>query len=100
MPTLYILAAKYTIPSVEITNKKIESAICQTGTPKGILAIIATGEVSGIIDNQKAIGPSGLLIKPKLPYIPSINGKIPIMVNCWVSVSLSTAEHIAAYIEL
>jgi hypothetical protein len=57
---------------------------------------MATGEVNGIIDNQNPIGPSGLFIKEKLPYIPSINGKIANKVNCCVSVSLSTAEPIAA----
>jgi hypothetical protein len=39
---------------------------------------MATGEVNGIIDNQKPKGPSGLFINEKLPYIPSINGKIQI----------------------
>jgi hypothetical protein len=57
---------------------------------------MATGEVNGIIDNQNPKGPSGLFINEKLPYIPSINGKIANKVNCCVSVSLSTAEPIAA----
>ena len=69
---------------------------CHIGTPNGILAIIATGDVNGIIDSQKAKGPSGLFIMLKLPYKLSISGKIANNVNCWVSVSLSTAEPTAA----
>ena len=78
----------------------MESAICQAGTPNGILAIIATGEVNGIIESQKPSGPSGLFIIVKLPYIPKVSGIIAKRVNCWVSVSLSTADTIAAYSEL
>lgn len=78
----------------------MEVAICHAGTPNGILAVITTGEVNGIIDNQNAVGPSGLLIMEKLPYTPTINGIIAKRVNCWVSVSLSTAEPMAAYSEL
>ncbi len=87
---------KIVVPS----NNTIDNAICHAGTPKGILAIMATGDVNGMIDNQKPNGPSGLFIKVKLPYIPNVSGKIANKVNCCVSVSLSTAEPMAAYTEL
>ena len=77
-------------------SKKIDKAISHAGTPYGILAIIATGEVKGIIDSQNPKGPSGLFIKEKLPYIPKVKGKMANNVNCCVSVSLSTAEPMAA----
>ena len=77
-------------------SNPMDKAICHAGTPNGILAIIATGEVKGIIESQNPSGPSGLFIKEKLPYIPNINGNIANNVNCCVSVSLSTAEPIAA----
>ena len=89
-----------TIRNVAPIKRAVESTICHAGTPNGILAIIATGEVNGIIDSQNAIGPSGLFVTVMLPYIPIIKGKIAKRVNCWVSVSLSTAEPIAAYIAL
>lgn len=78
----------------------MESAICHAGTPNGIRAIMATGEVNGIMESQNPSGPSGLLMMVKLPYIPSVSGMIANKVNCCVSVSLSTAEPMAAYIEL
>lgn len=77
-------------------SKAIDKAICHAGTPNGILATIATGEVNGIIDIQKPTGPSGLLITEILPYIPNVRGRMANKVNCCVSVSLSTAEPIAA----
>ena len=85
---------------VETNSNDADSKICQIGTPNGILAIIATGDVNGIIDNQNPSGPSGLFMMVKLPYIPNISGMMANKVNCCVSVSLSTAEPIAAYIEL
>ncbi len=40
-------------------NKAIDSNNSQAGTPNGTRTIITIGEVSGIIDIQKATGPSG-----------------------------------------
>ena len=48
-----------TKPATNIAN---ESAICQTGTPKGIRTNMAIGEVKGIKLNQVAIVPCGSLI--------------------------------------
>lgn len=96
IPTRYIFPATKIINIVVPKSNPMDRAICQAGTPKGILAIMATGEVNGMMDSQKPSGPSGLFIKEKLPYMPSIKGRIANKVNCCVSVSLSTAEPMAA----
>jgi hypothetical protein len=36
-----------------------DNANCHVGTPKGKRTIITIGEVKGIIEHQKASGPSG-----------------------------------------
>lgn len=89
-----------TMKSELAMSKTMDSISSHTGTPKGILATIATGDVKGMMESQNPIGPSGLLMKLKLPYMPSIKGITANRLNCCVSVSLSTAEPIAAYIEL
>lgn len=40
-------------------SKTIDKANCQSGTPDPILPTMATGEVKGIIDNQKLTVPCG-----------------------------------------
>ena len=74
----------------------MDKTISHTGTPNGILAIITTGEVRGIIENQNAIGPSGLSNAVTKTIMAAISGREIGSINCWVSDSLSTAEPIAA----
>ncbi len=50
------------------------------------------GDVNGIIENQKAIAPSGFLITLCATIIAKISGTVMGSINCCVSVSLSTAE--------
>ena len=63
---------------------------------KGTLAIITMGEVRGIIENQKAILPSGLSKALIKTMMAAISGKLTGNINCCVSDSLSTAEPMAA----
>ncbi len=99
MPVRYTLAAIQTNPINVITIRNIERKICQYGTPKGIRAIITIGEVKGIIENQKAIELSGFCMVPMATIRASIIGIVTGSINCCVSVSLSTAEPIAAKTE-
>ena len=62
MPVLYILAASQVQKRKPNIKRVTDNTISIIGTPKGIRTIIIIGEVSGIIDSQKATGPSGLLI--------------------------------------
>ncbi len=97
MPVLYIFEANQTVPKNPKINKSIEQTSCHAGTPKGIRTIITTGEVSGIIDSQKAIGPSGLFTTAELANTnEKISGMVTGNINCCVSDSLSTAEPMAA----
>jgi hypothetical protein len=82
-----------------ISIRNIERKICQYGTPNGILAIITMGDVRGIIENQKEIELSGFCIVPIATKSPRMIGIVTGSINCCVSVSLSTAEPIAANIE-
>ena len=77
-------------------SKLTDKANSQTGTPKGRRTIITMGEVKGMMLNQNAIAPSGSSITLVVATIPKIKGIVTGSINCWVSVSLSTAEPIAA----
>ena len=99
IPVRYILAAIHTKARKVTTIRAIETASCQAGTPKGILAIITIGEVSGIIEHQKERELSGFCIVPMATMSARIIGIVTGSMNCWVSVSLSTADPIAAKIE-
>ena len=77
----------------------MEMAICQMGTPNGIRAIITMGEVSGIIEHQNESGLSGFCMVPIATIKPSMIGMVTGSINCCVSVSLSTADPIAANTE-
>ena len=81
------------------TIRIIETAICQDGTPKGIRATITIGEVRGIIEHQKERELSGFCIVPMATISARIIGIVTGSINCWVSVSLSTADPIAAKID-
>ena len=73
---------------------------CQAGTPNGILAIITTGEVKGIILNQKAVAPSGFLMALIMTRIARMMGIMMGIMNCCASSCASTAEPTAANKEL
>ena len=85
-PEIHIIA------NAEAYNKSSESNFCHKGTPKGMRTIITMGEVSGIMEHQKASGPSGLFI----PNIPAYRAKAIITtvgtINCPVSSLELTAE--------
>ena len=78
------------------TNKVMLKAISHMGTPKGSRIIIETGDVKGIIDSQKLKSlPGSCMIQVariKLKIIGMVRGNM----NCWVSVSESTAAPTAA----
>jgi len=80
----------------------MEVASSQIGTPPspippGNRISITMGEVNGNSENPTAMGPCGLLKTEKKPtYMANIKGRIIGKINCWVSVSLSTAAPIAA----
>ena len=79
------------------TISAILSTNSQVGTPKATLAIMATGEVNGMIDSQKLTVPSGSgMTNMKVPKNPMIMGKVIGKVNCCASEILSTAEPTAA----
>ena len=89
--------ATHVVNTNPVTNKAIDNANCQAGTPNGMRIIIAIGEVKGIMDSQKAIELSGFFT---ITFIPiknvKIRGSVMGSINCWVSVSLSTADPTAA----
>src|SRR5690554_4273589 len=79
----------------------MEIKISHQSTPKGIRISMTMGEVKGICENITDTVPCGLSITLKKPtYMASIKGIIMGNINCWVSVSLSTAAPMAAYNEL
>ena len=79
----------------------IDKASCHAGTPKGILTIMAIGDVNGIMDNHTDMELSGLLIMKFCETIKvNINGRVIGSINCCVSVSLSTAEPTVAKMAL
>ena len=85
-----------------IINKSIEVTNSHMGTPPspippGKRISITMGDVNGNKEKPTAIGPCGLLKTEKNPtYMANIKGKIIGNINCWVSVSLSTAAPMAA----
>ena len=77
-------------------SKPIDSANSQAGTPNGTRTIITIGDVNGMIDIQNATAPSGFLSTTEYYMIKEmISGIVIGIMNCCVSVSLSTAAPIA-----
>jgi hypothetical protein len=54
------------------------------------------GDVKGMMENQKATGPSGFIMAFIITMIERIRGIVIGSINCCVSVSLSAAEPTAA----
>ena len=101
IPTLYTLAANHTTPPKVAYKITKLSNTCHQSTPKGIRISITIGDVNGINENTVATVPCGLFITVKKPtYTANINTIITGIINCWVSVSLSTAAPIDTYKEL
>ena len=89
-PASHVIAIKV------LTKSNMESPNCHHGTEKGTLAIITMGEVNGMMENQKAMGPSGLSRARIKTIMEAISGSDTGNINCWVSDSLSTDEPMAA----
>ncbi len=79
-----------------IISISIETIICQYGTPNGILIIMETGEVNGIMESQIPNPLSGLFIIVVEHTMATINGIESIVTNWLLSVSLSTMPPTAA----
>ena len=77
-------------------NTITEHTIWIVGTPNGILAIIMIGEVKGIIDSQYANPLWGWSITNWTKINDKISGIVIGKINCWLSVSWSETEPIAA----
>ncbi|OQA11175.1 MAG: hypothetical protein BWY67_01025 [Bacteroidetes bacterium ADurb.Bin397] len=88
--------ATQVVPIKPKTRRAIDKTISHGATPKGILTIITTGEVKGIIENQKPILLSGFCRILCATINESIKGMVIGNMNCCVSDSPSTAAPIAA----
>ena len=98
IPVRYILLANHVNSTNVAYSITTDTAICQIGTPNGILSIMPTGEVKGIIDIHRANELSGAAAMMDELTIGIIKSKEIGVTNCWVSVSLSTAAPTAANI--
>lgn len=61
--------------------------------------IMITGDVNGMYENKTAIFPSGLVTALCIKTNEIIKGNVTGITNCWVSVSESIADPIAANID-
>ena len=61
-------------------------------------AIITTGEVKGMSENQKASGELGSFITETITRKARMMGMVMGVCSCWASCTLSTAEPTAANI--
>ena len=66
-----------------------DNATCQYATPNGKRAIIAIGEVNGIIESHTANDPLGFEMINGSRIIGKNNGSVTGIINCCVSVSWS-----------
>src|SRR5687767_9284269 len=98
MPTRYMRPATHVVNRKPSTISAIDVASCQAGTPpNGMRIIMAMGDVNGISDSHTDSGLSGLLIMTDSAMANvKMSGNVTGIMNCWVSVSLSTAEPTAA----
>ena len=78
----------------------MEMATSYILTPNGIRTIMMIGEVKGIMDIQSANCPSGFSIIVVMATKEVISGSVTGSINCCMSVSASTAEPMAANMEL
>ena len=94
----YTLLANHVKMMKVMKSNATDTAICQIGTPNGILSIIPTGDVNGIIDIQSANELSGAAAMTEEHIIGITKSNEIGVANCCVSVSLSTAAPMAANI--
>ena len=76
--------------------RPMERISSHAGTPEGSRTIIAMGDVSGIIESQKANAPSGFIEIFGTNTMAKISGMVIGIVYCCESDSLSTTEPVAA----
>ena len=96
IPLRYILAAAHIHKGNVAKMRIIDNITCQTGTPKGILNSMATGDVKGIIESHTLKVPEGSFNIAGISSMLNIKGMDKGRENCWESVSLSTKEPTAA----
>ena len=83
------------LPAINKIINPHERIISQVATPNGILTIIATGAVKGIIESQNAIELVGLSLNIGKQIIAKIKGIVIGRVNWLPSVSISISDPIA-----
>ena len=96
MPRLYIRPATHVLNGTDIASRPTETAACHNGMPKGILIIIAMGDVKGIIDIHTDSDPDGSFSMAGIIIMVSRSGMVTGSENCCALVSLSTKAPIAA----
>ena len=74
----------------------MESISSHAWTPEGNRTIIAMGDVSGIMESQKANAPSGFIETFGTNTMARISGMVIGNVYCCESDSLSTTDPVAA----
>ena len=87
MPVLYIFPASQVVKIKPKINSMPDIQICSIGTPNGILIIIVTGEVNGIIDSQMESALSGWFTTTPDIITEKISGMETGSMNCWLSES-------------
>ena len=87
IPDLYSFAASNNANAQNESKSATESVTCQYGIPKGNRAIIAIGEVNGIIESQKDSDPFGSEAISGSKIKGRRSGTVTGITNCWVSVS-------------
>ena len=96
MPTRKILDASHVVAINAAYSNTRDRIISHVGIPNGMRAIITIGDVRGMMDAQKAIGALGSLNTDIIMMSESMIGSIITVLNCWPSMTESTAEPEAA----
>jgi len=96
MPIRYTLPATQTIPMDELSRMSMEMICCHQLISKGILDIITTGEVSGIIDAQTARPELGCSMVVTIMTMEMIMGMEIGNIRVWTSPSSVAAAPMAA----
>ena len=93
--------ANQVVPMKVATSRTMLRMSCHAGAlPMATRTIITTGLVNGIKLHQKTIGLPGFYTAVCAMMMANIMGMVTGNMNCCVSDSLSTAEPIAASMEL
>lgn len=78
----YILAAAHIHKGNVARMRIMDNVTCHTGTPKGILNSMATGDVNGIIESHTLKAPEGSFSMAGISSILNINGMDKGRENC------------------